>query len=261
MTHEDRSAGRDGRQPGGGNDEEDGGQGDFGHDLDLDHGHGHGHGHGDDHSRDSADTAEEPEIKVLIADDQALVRGAFAALIDAVPGMTVVATAADGREAVEAASSTAPDVILMDVRMPRMDGISATRELFAAGRSPRVLILTTFDLDEYVFSALRAGASGFLLKDTPPDDLIAAIRVVAAGEALLAPTITRRLIEEYTRTPEPRPVTKASLDGITDRECEVLILVGRGLSNNEIAAHLHLSPATVKTHIGRLLASSTRAPH
>ena len=196
-------------------------------------------------------------IRVLIADDQALVRGAFKALIDAVPGMTVVGAAADGAEAVELCAARGPDVVLMDVRMPRMDGIEATRRLLARdydATTPRVLILTTFDLDEYVFTALRAGASGFLLKDTPPDDLLTAIRVIAAGEALLAPSVTRRLIAEYTARPEPAISPRRSLDGVTDREREVLALIGRGLSNAEIALHLHLAQATVKTHIGRLLA-------
>ena len=196
-------------------------------------------------------------IKVLIADDQALVRGAFKALIEAVPGMTVVGTAADGAQAVDLAAERSPDIVLMDVRMPRMDGIEATRRLLAQDHRPtppRVLILTTFDLDEYVFTALRAGASGFLLKDTPPDDLLTAIRVIAAGEALLAPSVTRRLIAEFTTRPEPATTPHRSLDAITDREREVLALIGRGLSNSEIAQHLHLAQATVKTHIGRLLA-------
>ena len=203
------------------------------------------------------DTRADTMIKVLIADDQALVRGAFEALIQAVPGMTVVGAAADGAEAVELAAARRPDVVLMDVRMPKMDGIEATRRLLAHDHGPtppRVLILTTFDLDEYVFTALRAGASGFLLKDTPPDDLLTAIRVIAAGEALLAPSITRRLIAEFTARPEPATSPHRSLDSITDREREVLALIGRGLSNAEIAQHLHLAQATVKTHIGRLLA-------
>jgi DNA-binding NarL/FixJ family response regulator len=196
----------------------------------------------------------ERPISVLIADDQALVRGAFAALVDAVPGMHVVGTAADGAEAVALAAECRPDVVLMDVRMPRMDGIAATREIISAdGDGPRVLILTTFDLDEYVFSALRAGAGGFLLKDTPPDDLVTAIRVIAGGEALLAPTVTRRLIEEFARRPEPATAPHQSLDGVTEREREVLVLIGRGMSNSEIAAHLHLAAATVKTHVSRLL--------
>ena len=203
------------------------------------------------------DTYAHESIKVLIADDQALVRGAFTALIQAVPGMTVVGAAADGAEAIELAADRHPDVVLMDVRMPRMDGIEATRLLLAPGESPtvpRVLILTTFDLDEYVFTALRAGASGFLLKDTPPDDLLTAISVIAAGEALLAPSVTRRLIAEFAARPEPASGPRRSLDGVTDREREVLGLIGRGLSNGEIARHLHLAQATVKTHVGRLLA-------
>jgi DNA-binding NarL/FixJ family response regulator len=203
------------------------------------------------------DTRADTMIKVLIADDQALVRGAFKALIEAVPGMTVVGTAADGAQAVDLAAERSPDIVLMDVRMPRMDGIEATRRLLAQDHRPtppRVLILTTFDLDEYVFTALRAGASGFLLKDTPPDDLLTAIRVIAAGEALLAPSVTRRLIAEFTTRPEPATTPHRSLDAITDREREVLALIGRGLSNSEIAQHLHLAQATVKTHIGRLLA-------
>ena len=206
---------------------------------------------------DTMDTRADAMIKVLIADDQALVRGAFKALIEAVPGMTVVGAAADGAEAVELAADRHPDVVLMDVRMPRMDGIEATRRVIAESEgptAPRVLILTTFDLDEYVFTALRAGASGFLLKDTPPDDLLTAIRVIAAGEALLAPSITRRLIAEFTARPEPATSPRRSLDGVTDREREVLALIARGLSNSEIAHHLHLAQATVKTHVGRLLA-------
>ncbi|MBR7830053.1 response regulator transcription factor [Actinospica sp. MGRD01-02] len=209
---------------------------------------------------DAAGAGDEPAVSVLIADDQALVRSAFAALVDAVPGMHVVGTAADGAEAVELAAKHRPDVVLMDVRMPRMDGITATREIISAdkaeggvGTGPRVLILTTFDLDEYVFSALRAGAGGFLLKDTPPDDLVTAIRVIAAGEALLAPTVTRRLIEEFARRPEPATAPHQSLQGVTEREREVLVLIGRGMSNAEIAAHLHLAAATVKTHVSRLL--------
>ena len=202
----------------------------------------------------TTDPTGDAGVSVLIADDQALVRSAFAALVDAVPGMRVLGTAADGVEAVALAAKLRPDVVLMDVRMPRMDGIAATRAITAAeGGVPRVLILTTFDLDEYVFSALRAGAGGFLLKDTPPDDLVTAIRVLASGEALLAPTVTRRLIEEFARRPEPASVPHQSLAGVTEREREVLVLIGRGLSNGEIAAHLHVAAATVKTHVSRLL--------
>jgi DNA-binding NarL/FixJ family response regulator len=193
-------------------------------------------------------------IRVLVADDQALVRGSFRVLVETAPGLTAVGEAANGAEAVTLAKQVRPDVVLMDVRMPELDGIEATRRICGHPDTAgvRVLILTTFDLDEYVYAALRAGASGFLLKDTPPAQLLTAIEVVAAGEALLAPTVTRRLIAEFSRRPEPAapPVT---LDGVTDREREVLVLIARGLSNTEIAAQLHLGMATVKTHIGRLL--------
>ncbi|WP_194925465.1 response regulator [Catenulispora pinisilvae] len=194
-------------------------------------------------------------VKVLVADDQALVRGSFSLLVDSAPDLTSVGQAATGAEAVELAARQHPDVVLMDIRMPGMDGIEATRRITAGPATPaiRVLILTTFDVDEYVFSALRAGASGFLLKDTPPADLLAAIRVVAAGEALLAPSVTRRLIEEFTRRPEPARRPLAGLPDTTEREREVLTLIGLGLSNDEIAAHLHVSLSTAKTHIGRLL--------
>jgi DNA-binding NarL/FixJ family response regulator len=193
-------------------------------------------------------------IRVLVADDQALLRGSFRILVDTAPDMLVVGEAGTGGEAVTIASERRPDVVLMDVRMPEMDGIEATRRIRDTPglNGVRVLILTTFDLDAYVYAALRAGASGFLLKDTPPGELLAAIRVVASGEALLAPTVTRRLIAEFARRPEPaRPLTR-KLDGVTDREREVLALVARGLSNAEIAGHLHLSLATVKTHLGHL---------
>ncbi|MFL6125541.1 response regulator [Actinophytocola sp.] len=193
-------------------------------------------------------------IRVLVADDQALVRGSFRMLVESAPGLTAVGEAANGKEAVAVAVRERPDVVLMDVRMPGLDGIEATERICGdpAAAGVRVLILTTFDLDEYVYAALRAGASGFLLKDTPPADLLAAIEVVAAGEALLAPSITRRLIAEFTRRPET-PAPPVTLDGVTDREREVLLLIARGRSNAEIAAHLHLGMATVKTHIGRLL--------
>lgn len=187
-------------------------------------------------------------IRVLVADDQALLRGSFRVLVDSEPDLTVVGEAATGAEAVTLATAERPDVVLMDVRMPEMDGIEATRRI---GSLAKVLIVTMFDLDSYVYAALRAGASGFLLKDTPPADLLSGIRVVAGGEALLAPTVTRRLIEEFTKTPAV-PLLRG-LDGVTEREREVLTLIARGLSNTEIAAHLHLSLATVKTHIGRLL--------
>ncbi|WP_233600082.1 response regulator transcription factor [Micromonospora sp. M71_S20] len=191
-------------------------------------------------------------VRVLLADDEALLRGALRLLVDATPGMTVVAEAGTGRAAVELARAYAPDVVLMDIRMPELDGIAATEQVTALRDAPRVLILTTFDLDEYVYRALRAGASGFLLKDTPPVRLLDAIRVVAAGEALLAPSVTRRLIAEFTRLPAARRVS-GRLDGVTRREREVLTLITRGMSNAEIERHLHLSRGTVKTHIGRLL--------
>ncbi|MEV0967446.1 response regulator [Microtetraspora glauca] len=194
-------------------------------------------------------------VRVLIADDQALLRGSFRLLVETAPGLTVVGEAGTGAEAVDLARGEHPDVVLMDVRMPEMDGIEATRRICGSPETAgvRVLILTTFDLDAYVYGALRAGASGFLLKDTPPKDLLAAIEVVAAGEALLAPSVTRRLIAEFARRPEPaRPFSRV-LDGVTEREREVLGLIAHGLSNTEIAEHLHLSMATVKTHVGRLL--------
>ena len=191
---------------------------------------------------------------VLIADDQALLRGSFRVLVETADGLRVVGEAADGTEAVAAALRLRPDVVLMDVRWPGTDGIEATRRICAELPDTRVLILTMFDLDEYVYSALRAGASGFLLKDTPPADLLAAIRVVAAGEALLAPTVTRRLLAEFAARPAPASPVRGVLSGVTGREREVLALVGRGLSNTEIADHLHLSGGTVKSHIGRLLA-------
>jgi DNA-binding NarL/FixJ family response regulator len=193
------------------------------------------------------------EVRVLIADDQALLRASFRLLVDHTPGLVAVGEAGTGAEAVAAARREQPDVLLMDVRMPQMDGIEATRMICGAPQTPhtRVLMLTTFDLDEYVFAALRGGASGFLLKDVLPDDLVAAIRVVAAGEGLLAPTVTRRLIAAFAERPAPRP--QARLDGITDREQEVLTLIARGRSNGEIATDLHLSLTTIKTHVGRLL--------
>jgi DNA-binding NarL/FixJ family response regulator len=226
-------------------------------------------------------------ISVAVADDQALVRVGFCGIVAATPGLTVVGEAANGAEAVAVARSARPDILLMDVRMPVLNGIDATRQITSAAESSgvRVIILTTFDLDEYVFGALRAGASGFLLKDTLPEDLIIAIRVVASGEALLAPSITRRLISEFARTPalggpgtaaaglpaygggraQPAgaPATAGALPGgqradkvtglLTDRECEVLRLVAAGMSNGEIADHLRISPATAKTHVAHLL--------
>ena len=188
-------------------------------------------------------------IRVVVADDQDLIRGSFTVLVDSEPDFEVVGEASNGAEAVEVALAQRPDVVLMDVRMPEMDGIEATRRIKDVSR---VLVVTMFDLDAYVYDALRAGASGFLLKDTPPADLLEAVRVIARGDALLSPAVTRRLIEEFTRTPV-MPRVKG-LNGVTEREKEVLVLIARGLSNNEIAAHLHVSLATVKTHITRLLA-------
>ncbi|WP_433236778.1 response regulator [Streptosporangium sp. CA-135522] len=194
-------------------------------------------------------------IRVLVADDQALLRGSFRILVDTAPDLTAVGEAGTGVEAVDLARSERPDVVLMDVRMPEMDGIEATRRICGPDgiADVRVLMLTTFDLDEYVYAALRAGAGGFLLKDTPPVELLAAIRVIAAGEGLLAPTVTRRLITEFARRPEPVRPLVGDLGGVTGRERDVLVLIARGLSNSEIADHLHLSLATVKTHVGRLL--------
>jgi DNA-binding NarL/FixJ family response regulator len=194
-------------------------------------------------------------IKVLIADDQAMVREGFGALLAAQPDVLVVGDAANGEAAVAAARRLDPDVVLMDVRMPVLDGLEATRRLLD-GRTdgPRVLILTTFDLDDYVYEALRAGASGFLLKDAPAADLVHAVRVVASGEALLAPSVTRRLIAEFAARPHadrPRPT---ALHALTTRETEVLRLIARGRSNQEIAADLVVAEQTVKTHIGRILA-------
>jgi len=186
-------------------------------------------------------------IKVLLADDQALVRAGFRALLDAQPDMTVVAEAPDGAEAIRLSREHAPDVVLMDIRMPGTDGLTATRQMPVG---PRVIILTTFELDEYVFEALRGGASGFLVKDTEPAELIQAVRVVAAGEALLSPSVTRRLIAEYASRAK-EPLATDGLDKLTDREREVLTLVGTGRTNDEIAAKLFMSPATAKTHVSR----------
>ncbi|GIJ51773.1 DNA-binding response regulator [Virgisporangium aliadipatigenens] len=195
------------------------------------------------------------DVRVLVADDQALLRGSFTFLIDHEPGMTVVGEAGTGHAAVATARAERPDVVLMDVRMPDLDGIEATRRICAdpATAGVRVLILTMFDLDAYVYAALRAGASGFLLKTAPPADLLAAIRVVAAGEALLAPSVTRRLVDTFVRgSAAPRPAA-APLERLTDREREILMLIATGLSNAEIAEALHLTVATVKSHVSRLL--------
>ena len=211
-------------------------------------------------------------LRVVVADDQALVRAGFCGIVAATPGLAVVGEAGTGAEAVEVTRRARPDVVLMDVRMPELDGIEATRQITAtADLAARVLILTTFDLDEYVYAALHAGASGFLLKSTEPAELVSAIRVVAAGDALLAPSVTRRLVEEFTRRPvpaapprppdpQPHPVARApaaSLDAITGREREVLALIASGLSNSEIADRLSISEATAKTHVGHLLTKLT----
>ncbi|MBG0817637.1 response regulator transcription factor [Planomonospora sp. ID82291] len=192
-------------------------------------------------------------IRVLIADDQGMVRTGFTVFLDSQPDLEVVGEAVDGRDAVARTAELRPDVVLMDVRMPVMDGLAATREILSSGgHAPKILILTTFDLDDYVYEALRAGASGFLLKDASAQQLAEAVRVVAAGEALLAPSVTRRLIAEFARVGPSRP--RARPDDITERETEVLALIARGLSNQEIAAELVLSEQTVKTHVGRILA-------
>jgi len=205
-------------------------------------------------------TAAEPTVaavpvRVVVADDQELVRSGFAMIVDAQPDLAVVGEAADGVEAVDVARRERADVVLMDVRMPRADGIEATRRLAGPDVADpiKVVILTTFDLDAYVFGALRAGASGFLLKDVRRDDLVHAVRVVAAGEALLAPAVTRRLIEDFARRPDAGTTPPANLDRLTPREREVLELIGRGRNNAEIGAALYVGEATVKTHVGRVL--------
>jgi DNA-binding NarL/FixJ family response regulator len=193
-------------------------------------------------------------IRVLVVDDQALVRGGFRMILDAQKDIEVVAEAENGREALAKAADLHPDVVLMDIRMPELDGLEATRRLLAGDGSSRVLILTTFDADEYVYEAMKAGASGFLLKDVRPEQLADAVRTVAAGDALLSPAITRRLVEQFVRRPPPGAARPRELGELTERELDVLVLVARGLSNSEIASALFLTEATVKTHLTHILA-------
>ncbi|HEY7016564.1 MAG TPA: response regulator transcription factor [Streptosporangiaceae bacterium] len=194
-------------------------------------------------------------IRIALVDDQELVRTGFRMVLDAQPDMTVVGEAADGLAAVEFTRSHSADVMIMDARMPRMDGVEATRRIREAGDRPRVLMLTTFDLDEYAFAALKAGASGFLLKDVPPEELLFAIRAVHSGDAVVAPSTTRRLIDRFApMLPADESAAASELAELTDREREVLILVAQGLSNGELAQRLFVSEATVKTHVGRILA-------
>ncbi|MFF4548172.1 response regulator [Streptomyces sp. NPDC001406] len=195
-------------------------------------------------------------IRVLIADDQMMVREGFSVLLNAMPDIEVVGEAVNGREAVERVRELAPDVVLMDIRMPELNGIEATREIVAADGTAKVLVLTTFDLDEYVYQALRAGASGFLLKDASARQLADGVRVVASGEALLAPTVTKRLITEFSRlfeAPRPAPTGQLAYGDLTERETEVLVLIAQGLSNAEIAERLVVAESTIKTHVSRIL--------
>ena len=195
-------------------------------------------------------------IRVLIVDDQALVRAGFGMLVNSQPDLEVVGEASDGQQGVELAVELAPDVVLMDVRMPRLDGVEATRQICAALAHTKVLVLTTFDLDEYAFTALTAGASGFLLKDVPPEELLAAIRTVHGGDAVIAPSTTRRLIETFVLTAPAAPIEDSAAATLTDREREVWLAVARGLTNSEVAAELFVSEATVKTHISHILAKT-----
>ena len=192
-------------------------------------------------------------IRVAIVDDQALMRDGFSMILDAQPDIEVVGDAENGRVGVELCRRTRPDVVLMDVRMPVLDGIEATRLIVSSECETKVLVLTTFDLDEYVYAALRAGASGYLLKDTPAKELVAAVRIIAQGDALLSPSVTKRLIEEFANQPEPDAVAAALPDDLTEREREALELLAHGLSNREIAARMYIGEATAKTHVSRLL--------
>ena len=201
-------------------------------------------------------------VRLVLVDDQSLVRAGFRMVLDAQPDIEVVGEAGDGRDALDLLAATPADIVLMDIRMPRMDGLAATEALCSRAEGPRVIVLTTFDLDEYAHAALRAGASGFLLKDAGPEELLAAIRAVRTGDAVIAPSTTRRLIEHFSdqlgtsATTSPGPVEDARLAQLTDREVEVLVAVARGLTNAEISTDLHLAEATVKTHIGRVLAKA-----
>ncbi|MFD4947287.1 response regulator [Streptomyces sp. NPDC058239] len=196
----------------------------------------------------------DPAIRVLIVDDQMMVREGFSVLLNAMPGIEVVGEAVDGRQAIAQVAALRPDVVLMDIRMPELNGIEATREIIAADADAKVLVLTTFDLDEYVYQALRAGASGFLLKDASARQLADGVRVVAAGEALLAPTVTKRLINEFSKLAEtPRLPAFARIGDLTERETEVLVLIAQGRSNAEIASHLVVAESTIKTHVSRIL--------
>ncbi|MGW7200339.1 response regulator [Streptomyces chryseus] len=193
-------------------------------------------------------------VRVLIVDDQIMVREGFSVLLNAMPDIEVVGEAVNGREAIAQVAALRPDVVLMDIRMPELNGIDATREIVAADADAKVLVLTTFDLDEYVYQALRAGASGFLLKDASARQLADGVRVVASGEALLAPTVTKRLISEFSKLSEaPRPPALAQVGDLTERETEVLVLIAQGLSNAEIASHLVVAESTIKTHVSRVL--------
>jgi DNA-binding NarL/FixJ family response regulator len=192
-------------------------------------------------------------IRAVIADDQMMVREGFSVLLNAQPDIEIVGEAVDGQDAIDKIAALEPDIVLMDIRMPVLNGIEATRQIVRAGLPTRVLVLTTFDLDEYVYEALRAGASGFLLKDSSARQLADAVRIVASGDALLAPTITKRLIGEFARMGAPRGPNQARLHDLTERETEVLALIAQGLSNVEIAAHLVVAEQTVKTHVGRIL--------